>query len=127
MAKTKSFVLVTLIFAVWECILLWLVLHPGSAAKVGSNALFPFLLLSFAVVPLYPLYRLAKKWPRFSLGILAVAACLLVTLAAGFFYYVLHFDNLWIERLFDLSQALCLVSGLLLAWQATRKHANEKR
>jgi len=122
LATTKGLVITVSIALVWVCMLLWLILPMSNAARVGSNPLFPFVLAPFALLPMYPLYWLAKKWPRFSLGILGVAACLLVTLAAGFLYYVLHFDNLWVERLFDLSQILCAVSSLLLVWQATRRH-----
>ena len=123
MAKTKSFVLVMLIFAVWECILLWLVLHPGSATRVGSNVLFPFLLLPFVVVPLYPLYRLAERWPRFKWGIVLLVLSVFLSVVFAFLYYAFQIDNLWVQRVFDLSQILFVVGNLLLVWQAARRHA----
>ena len=122
MAKTKSFVLVMLIAAGWECILLWLVLHPGGAAKVGSNALFPFLLLPFFVVALYPLYRLVERWPRFKWGIALLVLSAFLTVVFAFQYYWFHMDDLWVQRMFDFSQVLFVLGNLLLVWQATRRH-----
>ncbi|MFZ0279708.1 MAG: hypothetical protein WA254_04010 [Candidatus Sulfotelmatobacter sp.] len=122
MAKTKSFVLVMLIVAVWECILLWLVLHPGSATKVGNNTLFPFLLLPFFVVPLYSLYRVVQRWPRFKWGMVLLVLSVFLTVVFAFLHYRFQVDNLWVQRMFDLSQILFVVGNLLLVWQATRKH-----
>ena len=122
MAKTKSLVLVMLIVAVWECILLWLVLHPGSATKVGNNALFPFLLLPFFVVPLYSLYRIVQRWPRFNWGMVLLVLSVFLTVVFAFLHYCFQVDNLWVQRMFDLSQILFVVGNLLLVWQATRKH-----
>ena len=122
MPKTKSFVLVMLIIAVWECILLWLALHPGSVAKVVSGALFPFLLLPFFVVPLYPLYRLARRWPRFKWAIALLVVSVFLMMVFAFLYYAFQMDNLWVMRMFDLAQILLIVSNLLLVWQATRRH-----
>ena len=122
MAKTKSFVLVMLIVAVWECILLWLVLHPGSATKVGSNALFPFLLPPFLVLPLYSLYRLVETWPRFRSGIVLLVLSVFLTVVFAFLHYTFQMDNSWVQRMFDLSQILFVVGNLLLVWQATRRH-----
>lgn len=122
MAKTKSFVLVMLIFAVWECILLWLVLHPGSATKVGSNALFPFLLLPCFVLPLYPLYRFVERWPRFKWGIVLIELSVFLMVVFAFLHYSFQIDNLWVQRMFDLSQILFVVGNVFLVWHATRRH-----
>ncbi|MGB8065562.1 MAG: hypothetical protein WCF26_27000 [Candidatus Sulfotelmatobacter sp.] len=122
MPKTKSFVIVMLIIAVWECILLWLALHPGSVAKVVSDALFPFLLLPFFVVPLYPLYRLAGRWPRFKWAIALLVLSVFLMMVFAFLHYAFQMDNLWVARMFDLAQIMLIVSNLLLVWQATRRH-----
>jgi hypothetical protein len=68
MAATKRFIIVGVLTVVWLCLLLWLILAGGSAAKVGSNPLLPVVLILLAILPLYPLYRFAKKWPHLSLG-----------------------------------------------------------
>jgi hypothetical protein len=100
-------------------ITLWLMLPMTNAIRLGNNPLFPFLLV-FLLTPLYPLYRLAKMFPRLTSGIITLVACLLVTLAAGLSHYVFHIDNPWVGYLFDLSQVLSVVSGLLLFWQGVR-------
>ncbi len=117
---TKGLVITALAALVLIGMTLWLMFPMTNAAKLSSNPLFPFVLI-FALLPLYPLYRLAKRWPRFSSGIIALGTCLLVTLAAGLSYYVFHIDNPWVEHLFDLSQILCAIGGFLLVWQAARR------
>lgn len=122
MAKTKGFVVVMAISAVWECILLWLLVHPGSVARLGNNKLFPFLLMPFALAPVYPLYRLAKRWPRLKWGILSLELSVFLSVAFAFLYYVFRMDNSWVQGMFDLSQVLFIVSSLLLVWQAATRH-----
>jgi hypothetical protein len=123
MTTTRGFIGVIVTTVIWMCLLLWLVLPFGNAAsKVGSNPLFPFVLGAFAVLPLYPLYRLARRWPRLFSGILTLAACLLLTLVVSILHYALHLESPWVQRMFDLSQILCVASSLLLVWQAARRH-----
>lgn len=124
MAMMRTSVLIVLLTTVWLCILLWLLLPFNNAAsQIGSNALFPFVLALLALLPLYPLYRLAKTWPHLFWGILALAACLLLTLIVGILHYALHIENPVVERMLDLSQALSVASSLLLVWQAARRHS----
>jgi membrane protein YdbS with pleckstrin-like domain len=113
-----------LIPAVWlGMILLWVALPPGSAARIGSSPLFPFVLASLALLPVYPLYRLAKAWPRLFWGILVLGICLLLTLNIIILQYAFHIDNAWVNRMLDLSQVLCVVSSLLFIWQGVRKRS----
>jgi hypothetical protein len=121
MATTKGLVITVAVALVLISIFVLLILNMTNAARLSSNPLFS-LVLVFGLVPLYPLYRLAKRLPHFSLSIFAVAACLLVTLAAGVFYFVFHFDDPWIEYLFDLCPILWALTGFSLVWQATRRH-----
>jgi len=117
MPTTKSFILVIFLTLIWMGILMWLVLASGTAAKVGSNSFFPVVLGVFALLPLYPLYRFAKRWPRFRLGIVVLMAGLLLTLAVVFSHYVLHLDGSWVQGMFSLSEILCVLSSLLFVWQ----------
>ena len=119
MGVKKNFVIVTLAVLV-ACALPWLLLAHGNAAKVGSNPLFPFVAAFFALVPLYPLYRLVKQWPGFRVGIIVVAANALLCVLLAFLYYGLHVDNVWMDRMFDVSQILLLSGCLLLVWQGAR-------
>jgi hypothetical protein len=108
---------------VLACTLLWLALASGGAARVGSNPLFPLVLALFAFSPLYPLYRFSKRWPRFRLGIVILMAGLLLTLVVAFVHYLLHLDGCWVQATFEFSEILCVLSSLLLVWQAARRHS----
>ena len=90
--------------------------------KFRNNALFPFLLLPFFVVPLYSLYRIVQRWPRFNWGMVLLVLSVFLTVVFAFLHYCFQVDNLWVQRMFDLSQILFVVGKLLLVWQATRKH-----
>jgi len=123
MATTRSLIIVILLTVIWLCILVWLVLASGSATKIGSNSLFPFAIGVFALLPLYPLYGVAKRWPRFRLGIVMLMAGLLLTLVVALSHYVLHLEGSWVQGMFSLSEILCVLSSLLLVWQAARGHS----
>jgi hypothetical protein len=120
-SKRTSFILI-LITVVWVGMVLWII-FPFNAGRIGRSPLFPFAMMFFALLPLYPLYRLAKKWPRLSSGIFVLGACLLLTLAIVVLQYVFHVDSPWVQHLLDLSQILCVLSSLLFVWQGLRRHS----
>jgi len=117
--RTKTVVIVTLA-ALLGCVPPWLVLMRGNAAKFGSYPIFPFVVAFFAVLPLYPLYRLVKQWPGLRAGIIVIAANALLCALFAFLYYGLHIENVWMDRMLDVSQILLLSGCLLLVWQAAR-------
>ena len=122
MAPTKKFTIAAVLMVIWLCLSLWLILAPGSAARVGSNPLFPYGVILFASLPLYPLYRLSKKWPKLSLGIFMLGSCLLLTSVVAFLHYLLNFNGSWVQAMFALSEILGVASSVLFVWQAARKH-----
>ena len=97
----------------------------GNASKFGRSPLFSSVAAFFALLLLYPLYRLANRWPRFRVGIGIIAANTLLCGVLAFLYFGLHLDNLWIDRMFDMSQVLLLSGCLLLAWQGARSHRQD--
>jgi hypothetical protein len=121
MGVKKNSVLVILA-ALVVCAVPSLLLLHGNAAKIGSNPLFPSVAAFFALLPLYPLYRLANQWPRFRMGISIIGTNALLCAVLAFLYFGLHLDNIWINRMFDVSQVLLLSGCLLLVWQGARSH-----
>lgn len=102
------------------CFLLWLTLTSG-AATVVTSPFFPFAIAVFSLLPLYPLYLLAKRWPRFALGIVMLVAGLLLSAVVAFVHYFLHLDGSWVQVMFNLSEILCVLSSLAFVWQAARR------
>jgi len=93
----------------------------GNAAKIESHSLlFLFLVAFFALLPLYPLYRLAKQWPGLRAGIMVIAANALLCVLIAFLHYGVDVENIWMDRMFDASQILLPVGCLLLVWQGAR-------
>ena len=119
MGVKKSSIIVILA-ALVVCMLPWLFLMHGNGAKIGSHPLFAFVVAFFALLPLYPLYRLVKQWPRLRVGIIVITANALLCVVLAFLYYGFHVDNVWMDRMFDVSQMLLLSGCLLLVWQGAR-------
>ena len=115
---------IVIVAALVVCALPWLLVRDN-AAKIGSNHLFPYAVGFFAVLPLYPLYRLANQWPRFRVGIGIIAINTLLCGVLAILYFGLHLDNVWMDRTFEVSQVLFLGGCLLLVWQAARSHRQD--
>ncbi len=118
----KKTSIVVILGTVVVCLLPWLLLLHGNAAKVGGNHLFPWVTAFFFFLPLYPLYRLIKEWPRLRVGIIVIAANALLCVVLAFMVNGFHWDNVWIDRMFDVSQVLLLSGCLLLVLQGLRLH-----
>jgi hypothetical protein len=110
--------------ALLVCMLPWLLLVHGNAARI-SDPIFLSVAAFLALLPLYPLYRLANQWPRFRVGIGIIAVNGLLCAVFAFLHFGLHLDNLWMDRMFDASQVLLLSGSLLLVWQAARSHRQD--
>lgn len=121
----KKRFLIAILAALVVCALPWLLLVHGNAAKIGSNPLFPSVVAFLALLPLYPLYKLANKWRhlRVGIGIIVVNALLCAVLA--FLSFGFHLDNVWMDRMFEVSQVLLIGGCLLLVWQAARSHRQD--
>jgi hypothetical protein len=116
---------IVILAALVVCALPGLLLVRGNAAKVSSNPLFPSVVAFFALLPLYPLYRLANRWPRLRVGIGFIAVNALLCAVLAFLYFGLHLDNVWMNRMFEVSQVLFLGGCLLLVWQGARSHRQD--
>ena len=115
---------IVILAALVVCMLPWLLLVHGNAAKI-SDPLFVSMAAFLALLPLYPLYRLVNQWPRFRVGIGIIAVNGLLSAVLAFLYFGRHLDNVWMDRMFEVSQVLLLCGSLLLVWQAARSHRQD--
>ncbi len=120
MGVKKSSVVVILA-ALVVCALPWLLLVHGTAAKI-SDPFFASMAAFFALLPLYPLYRLANQWPRFRVGIGIIVVNGLLCAVLAFLPFGRHLDNVWMDRTFEVSQVLLLCGCVILVWQGARSH-----
>ena len=109
-----------LVVIVWFFVLTWLAINPNGPRTIAHNRPLLFVLASAALVPIYPLYLLAKRWRRFAKGIAVLAGGLVLTTVFVVAHYLLYRDDVWIRGVFDLSQALCVLASLMLVWQAAK-------
>jgi|ERR1035437_746485 hypothetical protein len=99
-------------------LLTWLIFSPNITESLGKSRVFPFGVALLSLVPLYPLYRLAKKWPRFSVAIALLVAGLVLTLIFVIAEYALHIENEWVHDLLNVSEILFLLCSILFVWKA---------
>ncbi len=122
MSHKKILILILTLAVFLGCAFIWLEFIPASISKLESFHLLPFVLALFGCVSLYPLYRLAKNRPSYSLPTFLFIGGLCLMLVATIFHFSLHSDEAWIEWLYDMSKAICLVSCLLFVWKGVRQH-----
>ncbi|MFZ0758879.1 MAG: hypothetical protein WAM69_02925 [Candidatus Sulfotelmatobacter sp.] len=120
--RVRKTSIVVILGIVAVCMLPWLLLLRGNAAKVGGNRLFPWAAAFFFLLPLYPLYRLIKQWARLRVGIMVIAASALLCVVLAFLVDGFHLDNGWTDLISDVSEVLLVSGCLLLAWQGLRMH-----
>lgn len=104
----------------FSIVLTWLSFHPGTNQQFGQNTLFVIALAIAGVVPLYFLFSMAKRWRRFAGGIALAAASAFMTSVYLIAHYLFHFDSVWLEGGFELSEGLFLMAVLLLIWRSAK-------
>lgn len=122
MARKKILVLLITLAFVLGCAFVWLVVAQNRLEKVENRTPFPFVIAVLALCPLYPLYRLAKKWPRLRIGLVMVIGCLVVTLLLTIAHELFHLDGPWIHTMSNIAELLCFLGSLVLAWQGLSRH-----
>ncbi len=109
------------VFIIWFFVLAWLSVDPIGPRAIARNRPLLFILAFAALVPIYPLYLLAKTWRRFAKGIFVLTGGLVLTLVFVVAHYLFHLDDVWTRGVFNLSQALCFLASVMLVWQAVKR------
>ena len=104
---------ISIILVVWIAVLAWFSI---SSQHLGQNTPLLMVLALAGVAPLYPLYRLAKRWPSLLVGITLVAAVGPIASAYIVAHYLLGVNSVWLERISDLNEWLLISACILLAW-----------
>jgi hypothetical protein len=99
----------------------WLSLTPGAAAKIASIKPLPIVLAVLALSAIYPLYLLARRWPRLRVAIGMLLVSIVLSVIVGFLHYSFQKDGFWVHSMFNLSQILFILSSMFFVWQAVRR------
>ena len=119
MKRNKVFVVIMVLTVLLGAGLSWLVLSHQPIAKIPHKSLL-IVLFVFAVLAIYPLYRLGKSWPSFASGIRLVLASLLLTMCSLAGPWI-GLSGVWSELALDASEALFFIGMLILVWKAATK------
>jgi hypothetical protein len=110
-----------LLLALASCVvLIWLILSPGITARLGRSQLFFCALGLLCLLPLYPLYRLRRRWPKFSSAIGLLAIGLVLTFISIVVKSAFHASDGWMNYLVHISETLFLLCSILFIWRAVR-------
>lgn len=99
----------------------WLSLTPGVAATIPSIKPLPIVLSVLAISAIYPLYLLARRWPRLRVAIGILLASIVLSVIVVFLHYSFQKNGFWVHGMFNLSQVLFILSSMFFVWQAVRR------
>ena len=116
----KNRFLIVAIVLVWFSVLAWFSFHHISGQRFERNASLLLMLALAGVAPLYPLYRLAKRWPSLLGGIVLTAVGCVIASVYIVAHYLLGLNSVWLERISDLNEGLLILTSTLLVWGACR-------
>ena len=118
MAGNHRIVIVVVLIApiAWGSVLAWFSFHPIRSQHFEQNTPVLLMLALAGVAPLYPLCRLAKRWPRLLGGIVVVAIVGVITSVYIVAHYLVGLNSVWLDRIPDLDEGLMILASVLLVW-----------
>ncbi len=119
MTYKRGFILVLVLTAACGFGLTWMAIHPTSIRHLNQSRVLLFMLLIFAVIPIYPLYRRFKGMHSFRYPLLIVA--ILTTTASVVAEYVLPSDAGLSDALFKIGTLLIVTTCVVFIWNGLVK------
>ncbi len=112
---------------IWSALLIWLIFSPKLLHAIAQmRALFIFLAIA-AIVQIIFFPRLARRVPGHGKALAVLAVSLVLNSMCLIANFVLDQDNLWLDRIFDLSRLLRYSACLMFIWVAVRQSRAKKR
>lgn len=128
MANHNKLVLVVILGATSWCLaVVWIVCNREVRdTLVQRDNTFSLIAISFFAVSICAFYFVAKRLPRFAMGLAFLAIYFVVLSVYTIASLVLKIDNIWVDGLHYLTLVLLPVSTLILAWQGAKKTKDDK-
>lgn len=112
---------------VWSLRAVWVMFNRDARnAPAQTTNAFPLIVVCFCVVSISAFCYLAKRMPRFAVGLAFLAAYLFLLAVYTVASLVLKIDNIWVDGLNYLLLVLLPVSTFILAWQGAKKTKDHK-
>jgi hypothetical protein len=110
---------------IWTLGLIWLAFQPKLSEAVWQHVAAFIALDCASIASIYFCYFTAKRRPGYELG-LAILAVNFALLSMACTAFVLHIENVWIDRIITSTQVLLPLAGGTLIIQNFRKSKAEK-
>lgn len=101
---------------------IWFAFSPNLITTRADSWLFEYVGITLALLPIYGLWLLGKRLPRWRLGFVALACGVILSGFLVFIHYMLGIEGEWVKLLLDVSRFMFVLSGVVVLWQATRVH-----
>ena len=122
----RRLLIVLTVTGIWFFFVIWLSLNLNALHLLSQNRALFFVLACALLLPVGFYYILAQRWPHFAIGLGVLAGGILLATRCGIANFVFNFDNVWLDGMLDLSQALIFLASLIFIWQAVKKSKEEK-
>ena len=126
-AYGRRLLIIISVTAILSLAVVWLSFNLNALHVFGQNRTLFLLLAVACIVPICFYYPMAKRMPRLAIGLAVLAGGLVLCSVYAIAYLVFNLDNIWIDGIYDLSQALFSLAGLIFIWQAVRKSRAENK
>jgi len=120
MAMTKVAGWVICLSGVIGLAVTWLNFSSNHSHDFGNSPIFLSFILIFSILPVYPLYRFARRWSSLRTGLIMVIGCLLLTLSLAVAHYLLRMEGPWIDGMLNVTECFFFFSCCVLVWQSAR-------
>lgn len=128
MANYKGrLVIVVLGATIWSLGVVWIVFSRGVRdALAQRSTAFSLVAVCFCAASICAFYFVAKRMPRFAMGLTALAVYLVLLSIYAVASLVLEIDNVWIDGMQYLVLVLLPVSTFIMFWQGVKKTKDDK-
>jgi hypothetical protein len=96
--------------------LVWFALHLSALAKLEKGTIFTVTIGAFCILPLFPLYGMARRWPQLRIGIILAMCSLISTLVVDVVFCFYHDISTWTEQIVDLQEIVLIGGAIALIW-----------
>lgn len=110
-----------LIFIIaWSSIFVWMGFNLRLFQSIAHVRILFLLLACASVAPIFFYYRIAKRYPQMTLGLVVLSGGLCLIALCIVCNYILKIDNGWTDEIFTLSEILLTAASVIFVWQAAK-------
>jgi len=116
----RRLVIIFSVLTIWLIGALWLIFNPKLLHALSQCSIVPIVIICLCAASICGCYLIARRMPRYTLGLVIVAVNFVLISIYGGFSFVFNLDNAWIDRMHYLIEILIPLSAVVIMWQAKK-------